>query len=221
MNKPVVDGHYYSPINSENDIKYGLQFCQTERKSKVLPGINIDETTILNNIHILGNINQNSIVKFPENKNSEYRYALNNGMFSYVDGIILARWIEKLQPKCIIEIGSGHSSCVMMDTCEKLKLSTELIFIEPYAVNLKNLVGNSFIDKVTLHEKLVQDVDIAVFSKLTAGDILFIDCSHVSKAGSDVNHIIHRVLPLLNSGVYIHIHDIFWPFEYPTHWVSR
>ena len=62
--------------------------------------------------------------------------------------------------------------------------------------------------------------NISIFSKLGIGDILFIDSSHVAKAGSDVNHALHRILPLLKSGVYIHFHDIFWPFEYPDKWLD-
>ncbi len=49
-------------------------------------------------------------------------------------------------------------------------------------------------------------------------DILFIDSSHVSKTGSDVNHLLFKILPLLNDGVMIHFHDIFFPFEYPQWW---
>ncbi|NQS88701.1 hypothetical protein HQ584_02790 [Patescibacteria group bacterium] len=53
------------------------------------------------------------------------------------------------------------------------------------------------------------------FKQLKENDILFIDTSHVSKTGSDVNYIFFDILPNLNSGVLIHFHDIFYPFEYP------
>jgi hypothetical protein len=67
--------------------------------------------------------------------------------------------------------------------------------------------------------KKIQDTDPALFSKLEAGDFLLIDTSHVSKSGSDVNHIYFNILPYLKKGVLIHIHDIFFPFEYPEKWV--
>ena len=54
---------------------------------------------------------------------------------------------------------------------------------------------------------------------LASGDILFIDSTHVSKAGSDVNHIFFKILPSLAEGVNIHLHDIFYPFEYPKEWI--
>lgn len=59
-----------------------------------------------------------------------------------------------------------------------------------------------------------------MFSELKANDILFIDSTHVSKLGSDVNSIFFNILPRLNSGVIIHLHDIFWPFEYPASWIQ-
>ena len=65
----------------------------------------------------------------------------------------------------------------------------------------------------------VEDVDLAFFDHLEAGDILFIDSSHVSKVGSDVNFLFFEVIPRLKRGVMVHIHDIFLPDEYPKVWV--
>jgi hypothetical protein len=67
--------------------------------------------------------------------------------------------------------------------------------------------------------KNLQEVDSAVFDELEANDILFVDSTHVSRVDSDVNHIFFRILPALQSGVRIHFHDIFYPFEYPLDWV--
>jgi hypothetical protein len=67
----------------------------------------------------------------------------------------------------------------------------------------------------------VQDVEPEVFAALEAGDVLFVDSTHVVKAGSDVNHLILEVLPRLAEGVWIHLHDIFYPFEYPPAWVRE
>ena len=51
--------------------------------------------------------------------------------------------------------------------------------------------------------------------------ILFIDSTHVSKIGSDVNSLLFDILPKLNRGVYVHFHDVFYPFEYPQEWVYQ
>ena len=59
-----------------------------------------------------------------------------------------------------------------------------------------------------------------VFETLAENDILFIDSSHETKAGNDVQFLYFDVLPRLQSGVLVHIHDIFLPFEYPKRFLD-
>jgi hypothetical protein len=66
----------------------------------------------------------------------------------------------------------------------------------------------------------VQDVPLATFESLGPDDILFVDSSHVLKAGSDVQHLVDEVYPRLAPGVLLHVHDVFWPFEYPASWLA-
>ncbi|MCU4121180.1 class I SAM-dependent methyltransferase [Variovorax sp. N23] len=65
----------------------------------------------------------------------------------------------------------------------------------------------------------LQDVPVGVFQALGENDVLFIDSTHVSKVGSDVNRLLFEIFPLLAPGVVIHLHDIFYPFEYPKAWI--
>jgi hypothetical protein len=67
----------------------------------------------------------------------------------------------------------------------------------------------------------VQDVDPAVFAALEAGDVLFIDSTHVAKMDSDVLYLLFQVLPTLADGVLVHVHDVPWPFEYPRIWLEQ
>jgi len=70
-------------------------------------------------------------------------------------------------------------------------------------------------------EDYVQNIPISFFNKLSKDDILFIDGSHVSKFGSDVNFILLNILPILQSGVIVHFHDIFLSDEYPKSWINE
>jgi hypothetical protein len=97
-----------------------------------------------------------------------------------------------------------------------LEGSMHITCIEPYPESFLRSSGCA-IDR--LIQQKVQDVPLEAFDALAAGDVLFIDSSHVSKVGSDVNHLLFKVLPRLASGVRIHIHDVFLPFEYPRSWV--
>jgi hypothetical protein len=117
----------------------------------------------------------------------------------------------------VIEIGSGSSSGCMIDASEQHGLQTEFTFIEPEPQYcLDKVVPPSDYEKtgVKLIRKKVQEVSADAFSILQRNDILFIDSSHVSKPGSDVNYLLTQILPTLNEGVIIHFHDIYYPFEY-------
>ena len=54
-----------------------------------------------------------------------------------------------------------------------------------------------------------------MFETLAAGDILFIDSSHIAMPGTDVDRLFLDVLPRLASGTLVHIHDITLPDAYP------
>jgi hypothetical protein len=94
-------------------------------------------------------------------------------------------------------------------------------FVEPYPQLLNSLLKQGDADRITVLPDRVQDVDPKVFAQLESGDILFIDSTHVGKTGSDVNYLFFEVLPSIAAGVFIHIHDIFYPFEYPRNWVEQ
>ncbi|CAN5770970.1 hypothetical protein BH20PSE1_BH20PSE1_02830 [soil metagenome] len=76
-------------------------------------------------------------------------------------------------------------------------------------------------ERIRIIEKPLQDVPVSLFQGLTANDILFIDSTHVSRVGSDVNYLFFEVLPALRPGLFIHFHDVFWPFEYPESWIEE
>jgi Methyltransferase domain len=93
-----------------------------------------------------------------------------------------------------------------------------LTFIEPYPKLLHELLGETTA-QVRILEARVQDVPLEIFDDLAAGDVLFIDSTHILRTGSDVCHELFEILPRLAPGVLVHIHDMFWPFEYPRTWV--
>lgn len=155
---------------------------------------------------------------FKDGKQKRLRYYFDNTYYSYSDAIFLYCMVRYLQPNKIIEVGSGFSSCVTLDTNE-LYFNNEIncIFIEPFAERLKSIINSN--DNIKLFETKLQDMPLDLFRELQENDILFIDSTHVSKFKSDVNYIFHQILPILSKGVYIHFHDVFYPFEYPKEWL--
>ena len=97
----------------------------------------------------------------------------------------------------------------------------DLTFIEPHPELLISLLEDTDLQHIKIHSQTLQEASLEPFKELEAGDILFIDSTHVSKTGSDVNRIFFEILPGLAEGVYVHFHDIFFPFEYPEEWLSE
>jgi len=210
-------GHFYSPIVSKVDLDtYEEDLWPGTPPEKIL-GINLraeEQNDLLTELSkYYGDL------PFTEEKSDKNRYCYNNGTYSYTDGIVLYSIIRHFKPTRIIEIGSGYSSAVMLDTREKFVPEIKLTFIEPYPQLLYSLFKENDKKNCTVFDSGVQSVALKEFQKLQANDILFIDSSHVSKTGSDVNYELFEILPNLASGVIIHIHDMFFPFEYPKDWV--
>ena len=146
------------------------------------------------------------------------RYYYNNGWFSKGCAHALYFMMNCLQPKRIIEVGSGFSTAVMMDTNQSCMGSRiEITCIEPNPHRLERLRKGT--DELCVYKEELQDISVDFFETLQKDDILFIDSSHVSKFDSDVNYIFFKILPVLKKGVFIHFHDIFYPFTYPSEWV--
>ena len=208
-------GHYYSPLVEPSE--YYLQQQKIFAQPSFIPSeisFNAEaQAALLRQFE-----GYYAEMPFGETPEAGYRYSFDNVFFTYSDAITMYSMMRHLKPRRIVEIGSGFSSALILDTNEQFfNGSIELTFIEPDPERLfKNLKQG---ERVNIIQQKIQDVDAGVFQQLEAGDFLLIDTSHVSKSGSDVNHIYFNILPCLKKGVKIHIHDIFFPFEYPEKWV--
>jgi predicted O-methyltransferase YrrM len=144
-------------------------------------------------------------------------YFYNNGMYPVLDAEFLFAFLCHTRPARVIEVGSGFSSLVMADANRRmLDHAVSILCIEPYPRDFLR-TGVSGISRLVTQP--VETVGQPLFEALDAGDILFIDSSHVCKTGSDVNFLYLDMLPRLKAGVVVHIHDIFLPDEYPQSWV--
>lgn len=210
-------GHFYSPIPSLEDIQRDEARIFGSIPSNI-SGVQLDEKeqlTILNEF-----VGYYKEMPFKPQQHEGLRYYYENPAYSYSDAILLHCMIRYLNPKRIIEVGSGFSSCMTLDTNELyFDGSIKTTFIEPYPDLLMSLIKEEDRSKITVIPTRLQDVDLCQFETLQANDILFIDSTHVSKINSDVNRVFFDILPRLSSGVYVHFHDIFFPFEYPKDWV--
>jgi Methyltransferase domain len=142
-------------------------------------------------------------------------FNFDNGYFSGFDAAVYYSLIRHFKPQRIIEIGGGYST-QLASKALAANGSGNLICIEPYPERL-NGAGPS----VELLQKRVEEIDVDFFLYLSANDILFIDSSHTVKFGSDVCYEFLEILPRLAPGVWVHVHDIFFPHDYPAEWLME
>jgi predicted O-methyltransferase YrrM len=213
----VPPGHYYSPLPSREEIDdafarggFGPPF----------PDIDLNEAGQFARLERFASYYPD--LPFPEKPVRGHRYYLDNPSYGHFDAIMLYCMMCEAQPRRVIEVGSGYSSAAMLDVSEHvLGKRVEFTFIDPDMSRLRPLLREEDHTRCTLIEKRVQEVPVETFAALAENDILFIDSSHVSKIGSDVNRLFFNVLPVLAPGVLIHIHDIAWDFEYPIEWLKE
>jgi hypothetical protein len=210
-------GHFYSPVPSQAEV---LSHIEATKEKKEPADIQLNHDVQFGNLQAFEKFYGE--LPFPEKQNPSCRYHYDQSVFCYPDAIFLYSFLRHTAPARIIEVGSGFSSAVILDTVERFFPSRpELTFIEPYPGKLNQLLRPTDRNTVRVIEKKLQDVPAGVFESLQAGDFLFIDSSHVLKCGSDLYVLFFEVMPRLRAGVYLHFHDIFYPFDYPEDWLRK
>ncbi len=214
----VTRKHFYSPIPDTEQIKRKSDIWENETE---LVGIDLN---VERQIHLLEKVFRGfqNEWDFPvERTSTPHEYYINNDSFGYISAATYYSMIRYLRPRTIIEVGSGNSTYVAAKACLKNLdegNKANLISIEP---NPNNVLKKGFPGLTKLITSQVEDIGIQTFDRLRDHDILFIDSSHVSRIGGDVNFLYLEVLPRLRKGVTVHIHDVFFPGQYPKNWVIQ
>ena len=209
----VTPVHFYQPIPDTQSLPETLWSHPSE-----LAGIDMNDAMQLDLLQNHFRKFREEYERFPTNPTQgQTQFYLGNDLFDGVDALVAYCMVRHFLPRLILEVGSGFSSLLLGQAFAKNK-SSGLICIEPFP---REFLRKGFLGLHSLIEKRVQDIDLAFFSQLRSGDILFIDSSHTVKIGGDVNYLFLEVLPRLNPGVIVHVHDIFLPFDYRRDWVKE
>jgi len=213
-------GHFYSALP---DIEEGARYAAKASERAVrdgLPGLNLriaaQQELLLKMCGLYPEFD------WAEKLTPHQRFHFDQGYYLHADSICLYSMLRLFRPRRVIEVGSGFSSALMLDVNDRfLDRQTHFTFIEPHPARLESILKPQDGTSARILRQPVQTVAPDVFLSLQSGDFLFIDSSHVSKVGSDVNYLLFDILPQLPAGVFVHVHDIFWPFEYPADWIRE
>jgi hypothetical protein len=207
-----IPRHYYYPLFNDEDC-----ILDTNRE---LPGIDLCIGVQLEFLHSLDRVDEVASLglnrKSPEDAS---HFSLGNGLFESGDAEFLYQFIRATKPQKVVEIGGGHSTKLVAHALRRnfLEGSCKAMHtvIEPYEQPWLEALS------VDLVRKPVQACSRKIFDNLSTGDLLFIDSSHVIRPSGDVLFEYLQIIPSLKSGVYVHIHDIFTPNDYPESWLRN
>ncbi len=210
-------GHYYSPLPDLDEVRRN-EARLFDSFPRQLPGIDMREAAQLALLERFALLYPD--IPFDDQPRPGLRFHYKNPAYGHSDAIMLHCMLRTLQPRRLVEVGCGYSSCVTLDTNEHfLHGQLQTTFIEPFPDLLRSLIKPADAAGSTILAQPLQEVDLDVFRQLGDNDVLFVDSTHVGKIGSDVNRLLFEVFPVLAPGVVIHLHDIFFPFEYPKRWL--
>jgi Methyltransferase domain len=146
-------------------------------------------------------------------------YFLDNGSYGRVDADVLYAIVRAAKPKRIIELGSGYTTLVAAQAClenEREGAAAEYAAFDPFPGTARpDLPGLTELVRMPAEELPTER-----FATLGVNDLLIVDTTHTVKMGGDVNHVVLDILPTLGTGVLVHFHDIFLPWEYPRRWAE-
>jgi hypothetical protein len=211
-------GHFYSPMPDARAAAAIAAAASQKPPAEGIAGIDLrhdDQYQLLSRM-----IDLYAQFDWPTTPAADLRFHFHQDWFKEGDAIALYSMLRTFKPQHVVEVGSGFSSALMLDVNDRfLNGDANFTFIEPYPDRLNALLNSADRLRTKIIQKPVQEIGTE-FAALQPGDFLFVDSSHVSRSGSDVNFLMFEIIPSLPKGVFIHFHDIFWPFEYPAEWLA-
>lgn len=135
-----------------------------------------------------------------------------DGGYGEIEAEVLYGFVATNCPRRITQIGCGVSTAICLAAAERAGYTPDILCLEPYpSAYLRECSEKG---RIRLIAQMAQTVDYDAIADLDDGDLLFIDSTHAVKPGSEVNYLIHEVLPRLRPGVWVHFHDIYFPYDY-------
>jgi len=204
----VLSDHFYQPLPSRAELLGHRQPCRTV------------EATLEMSMELLRDLLGRYGDELARDLGT-FGYPSTNHQLPIVDASVLYAFIRDTRPRQVVEIGSGSSTQVICAALQRNAVmdgqTATFTSVDPYVVPT---IQGALDSRITFTHRMepLQSIESDLWESLGPDDILFVDSSHVFKAGSDVEMQFMEIYPSLASGVLLHIHDIFLPNDYPLEW---
>ncbi|MGI8606030.1 MAG: class I SAM-dependent methyltransferase [Gaiellaceae bacterium] len=206
----LLPHHYYVPIPEQADLTESFWQAESE-----LVGVDTNEQGALELVEILRPHIEELRAAVPLEETPGARFHLLNSAFMAVDAHVYYGLLRHFQPETVIEVGAGWSTLVALAANEANRVGggkgARLVAVDPFP----SPVLESLEDDVEIVPAKLQDVELERFTALRSGDVLFVDSTHVLRAGGDVQRAYCEIFPRLAPGVLVHVHDVSLPRPYP------
>jgi hypothetical protein len=155
------------------------------------------------------------LAEIPAQETSPLAPFWRNDWIPGLDAISLYAFVADLKPHTYWEVGSGNSTRFVRRAISDYGLSTRIVSIDPRP--------RAEIDQLCdeVHRRELENLDLTILDKIQAGDVVFIDNSHMALQNTDVTVFFMEVLGRLPPGTIYGLHDIPLPYDYPDEWAFR
>ncbi|MEZ5380132.1 MAG: class I SAM-dependent methyltransferase [Acidimicrobiales bacterium] len=143
-----------------------------------------------------------------------------DGGFGLVEAAFLYCFIRATRPRRVVQVGCGVSTAVILEAATSVGHDIAVTCVDPFPTPYLQRLGE--VDpRVSVVAERAQDVALDVLTDLGPGDLFFMDSTHTVKPDSEVNRVVFEVLPRLDPDIWVHVHDIYFPFDYAPDLLSN
>ncbi|HEX9941120.1 MAG TPA: class I SAM-dependent methyltransferase [Thermoanaerobaculia bacterium] len=199
---------YYSPLRPVSELKRHVG--RWHRPSR-LTGVGFDLPAMMADLEGMAADYLREYSELPSY--DEIKWERRGPGFTRVDALVLYLMLRRYKPARYVEVGSGLSTwyaarAAARNAAEGRPMA--MTVVDPFVSEAtRGLPG------VEVLAREAQDLPADWFAQLAAGDVLFIDSTHVVRVDGEVPHLVLEVLPALEPGVLVHVHDIHFPYNVP------
>jgi len=204
----ILPRHFYSQIPDIEELR------STDHWKRAYTMVDIDGTAADSQVRFLRTVCPPELSVELLDLNLYADACARNGAVGYgpIEADFLYCFARTIQPGRVVQIGAGVATAVLLRAKEDGDFPLDIVCVDPYPTEF--LLDAAREEAVTLIADKAEAVELELLTDLGDGDLLFVDSTHTVKAGSEVNRIILEVLPRLEKGVYVHFHDILFPYDY-------